>query len=111
MFEGCTSLIEAPKLPAEKLVFCCYESMFKGCISLQQVTMMATGFIIDYCNEPDVNVNNTWIINTAITDWLDDTASSGTFYKNKQSKWKNEDVIPPNWEVKEIEADQIINLP
>lgn len=34
MFEGCTSLAEAPKLPATKLANGCYSKMFKGCASL-----------------------------------------------------------------------------
>lgn len=34
MFKGCTSLTEAPKLPATKLAHSCYKNMFKGCASL-----------------------------------------------------------------------------
>lgn len=35
MFEGCTSLEQAPVLPATVLRIRCYDSMFKGCTALQ----------------------------------------------------------------------------
>ena len=35
MFKGCTSLVEAPALPAKELAWGCYYSMFKGCTSLK----------------------------------------------------------------------------
>ena len=35
MFQGCTSLITAPELPATTLKKCCYYQMFKGCTSLK----------------------------------------------------------------------------
>ena len=34
MFEGCTSLVNAPKLPATTMDVYCYVNMFKGCTSL-----------------------------------------------------------------------------
>ena len=36
MFQGCTSLTQAPALPATTLSNNCYNSMFKGCTSLTQ---------------------------------------------------------------------------
>ena len=36
MFEGCTSLTQAPTLPATTLAHYCYYSMFAGCTSLTQ---------------------------------------------------------------------------
>ncbi|MBP5703406.1 MAG: leucine-rich repeat protein, partial [Paludibacteraceae bacterium] len=36
MFEGCTSLTQAPALPATTLANCCYQYMFEGCTSLTQ---------------------------------------------------------------------------
>ena len=36
MFEGCTSLVNAPALPATELDINCYQSMFKGCTSLKK---------------------------------------------------------------------------
>ena len=34
MFGGCSSLTKAPKLPATKLAYCCYNWMFSDCTSL-----------------------------------------------------------------------------
>ena len=36
MFYGCTSLTQAPELPATTLAYACYNSMFQGCTSLTQ---------------------------------------------------------------------------
>ena len=36
MFEGCTSLTKAPELPATKLFYDCYDGMFENCTSLTQ---------------------------------------------------------------------------
>ena len=43
MFYGCTNLKTAPALPAEKLVYYCYQNMFMGCTNLTSVTMLASG--------------------------------------------------------------------
>lgn len=40
MFEGCTSLIEAPNLPATKLANNCYEDMFSRCMSLKSIPQL-----------------------------------------------------------------------
>ena len=36
MFDGCTSLVQAPELPATTLASYCYSNMFRGCTSLVQ---------------------------------------------------------------------------
>ena len=41
MFDSCTSLTEAPELPAEQLTGRCYYYMFAGCKNLSKVTMKA----------------------------------------------------------------------
>lgn len=40
MFEECTSLTQAPDLPATELKERCYQSMFKGCIALTQAPVL-----------------------------------------------------------------------
>ena len=35
MFDGCTSLTTAPKLPVTTLAYSCYSAMFRGCTSLK----------------------------------------------------------------------------
>lgn len=51
MFEGCTSLTKAPVLPAKKLQQRCYESMFKGCTSLTQAPVLPATELQNYCYE------------------------------------------------------------
>lgn len=41
MFKGCTSLTKAPDLPATKLELGCYESMFKDCTALTDAPMLS----------------------------------------------------------------------
>ena len=51
MFEGCTSLTKAPDLPATELKQRCYESMFKGCTSLTQAPVLPATELQNYCYE------------------------------------------------------------
>ena len=49
MFNRCTSLTQAPALPATTLSFFCYQSMFQGCTSLTQVSALPATNLQDYC--------------------------------------------------------------
>ena len=49
MFYGCTSLTQAPALPATKLVSYCYSSMFYGCTSLTQAPALPATTLAKYC--------------------------------------------------------------
>ena len=52
MFKGCTNLTVAPELPATTLTFGCYNIMFEGCTKLSSVTMLASSKEItskNYC--------------------------------------------------------------
>ena len=42
MFYGCTSLTSAPELPAKNLARSCYSYMFNGCTSLKRIKMNAS---------------------------------------------------------------------
>ena len=42
IFDGCTSLIQAPALPATTLADSCYSGMFSGCTSLTQAPAIKT---------------------------------------------------------------------
>lgn len=86
MFSNCTSLESAPELPAEQLASGCYLEMFSGCTSLSEITMLAT----------DINVSR------YLKDWLKDTASSGTLYKNTNAKWDENGIVPSGWKVKPV---------
>ena len=48
MFRDCTGLTQAPALPATTLNICCYQSMFEGCTGLTQAPALpATMLAID----------------------------------------------------------------
>ncbi len=49
MFSGCTSLTQAPALPATTLADHCYSSMFQGCTSLTQAPVLPATTLADYC--------------------------------------------------------------
>ena len=42
MFANCTSLVEAPELPATNLTEGCYADMFNGCTSLKRIKINAS---------------------------------------------------------------------
>ena len=49
MFYGCTSLTRAPALPATTLKNCCYQAMFRGCTSLTQAPALPATTLAEYC--------------------------------------------------------------
>ena len=49
MFYGCTNLINAPKLPATTLTNYCYEQMFDGCTSLTQAPELPATTLANSC--------------------------------------------------------------
>jgi len=88
MFNGCTSLSQAPALPATTLTRSCYYRMFKNCTSLNEVTCYATSGI----NE-----------NYSTIEWLDGVSSTGTFYKAAGVIWPSGvNGIPSGWTVVEV---------
>ena len=49
MFNGCTSLTQAPALPATTLTNGCYNSMFFGCTSLTKAPALPATTLADWC--------------------------------------------------------------
>ena len=49
MFQSCTALTQAPGLPATTLANSCYDSMFEGCTSLTQAPELPVTMLTDYC--------------------------------------------------------------
>jgi hypothetical protein len=83
MFRGCTSLTKAPDLLAEVAVSNCYSGMFRGCSSLNSIKCLLSKY----------NRDNTYY-------WLDDVASTGTFYAKSEGIWPtNQHGIPSGWDV------------
>ena len=87
MFYNCTLLTTAPELPAKVLVGSCYGYMFTYCYSLNYVKCLATeGTVL-----------------SALDNWLDGVASTGTFEKLSGISYEaGVNGIPEGWTVKEI---------
>ena len=49
MFQGCTSLTQAPLLPATTLANICYNNMFQGCTSLTQAPALPATTLANGC--------------------------------------------------------------
>ena len=49
MFDGCSSLTQAPALPATTLADSCYNSMFDGCTSLTSTPALPATTLADSC--------------------------------------------------------------
>ena len=49
MFRGCTSLVQAPELPATTLAGYCYGYMFYGCTSLVQAPLLPATTLASSC--------------------------------------------------------------
>ena len=82
MFNGCTSLISAPILPATTLQTYCYTEMFNGCTKLNNVTCLATDISADACTD----------------DWLKGVAANGTFTTPSTTGWtEGVSGIPSGW--------------
>lgn len=49
LFQGCTSLIQAPNLPSKTLADYCYSNLFDGCTSLITAPKLPAITLADYC--------------------------------------------------------------
>lgn len=109
MFDGCTSLEEAPKLPATELADWCYSGMFNKCTSLKTVSELTATKLSNNCyvsmfsgcimlstiTMMTIDIPN----NACISRWLDDTSPTGTFFKNINAHWNNDNIVPEGWDV------------
>ena len=88
MFFNCTSLTQAPELPATTLERNCYASMFYGCTDLNYVKAM---FITNQS------------LGTYLQQWLKNVSPTGTFVKSKDATWNNSAAgIPTGWTVETV---------
>lgn len=114
LFKHCTSLTQAPSLPATTLTPRCYYSMFQGCTSLTQApelpatTLERNCYAFMFTNCSKLNyVKAMFITNQNIgpylQQWLDYVSSTGTFVKSKDATWSNTDAkIPSGWTVETV---------
>ena len=88
MFNYCPSLVNAPKLPATTLVDFCYNGMFNECTSLNYIKMLAT----------DINARR------CLSNWVTNVSPTGTFVKSKDATWNvtGVDGIPEGWTVETV---------
>ena len=113
MFQGCTSLTQAPELPATTLAIYCYSSMFQGCTSLTKAPELPIGILVEGCYSGMfsgcTNLNYIKCLATNIPaeectyKWVEQVAANGTFVKaSSMSSWtRDADGIPENWTVQD----------
>ena len=124
MFSGCTSLENAPALPATTLAEDCYHRMFEGCTSLQKAPVLPAptlsgqvyGGMFDGCTSLNyvkclaVDIVDTSHGEDATTDcWLANVAATGTFVKAEAADWsvktktgKALNGIPAGWTIESV---------
>ena len=87
MFDGCTSLTQAPNLLATTLVEYCYSTMFNGCENLSTVNLYYAG------SAPTISQG-------CFVDWLENAGGTGcTIYAPSDALWSSSDrtmYIPSN---------------
>ena len=93
MFYNCSSLTEAPELPATTLTNYCYNNMFSGCNSLNQIKCLA------------INGINT---NSSTFNWVQGVqTNNGTFIKHPNASWPSGyNGIPQNWTVQDAKIEE-----
>jgi hypothetical protein len=118
MFSGCTSLTQAPELPATTLADYCYYEMFKGCTRLTQAPELPATTLANCCynfmfsgctNLSEIRVAfDEWNDNTK--NWVENVSPTGTFYCPKALPLEyGLDRIPEGWTVKYIEEGTGVN--
>jgi hypothetical protein len=114
MFQDCTSLTEAPELPATTLAHGVYQNMFQGCTSLQKAPVLPAAKVADgayyrmfygctslnYVKCLATDIGEEW----AVEEWLGNVSSTGTFVKTYgMTSWQTGDSgIPAGWTVNEL---------
>ena len=108
LFEGCTSLVKAPALPATTISAYCYNSMFSGCQSLTKAPELPATTLRDYCygemfkmcrSLKEVRISATKDASFALVHWLEGVSATGDFYcdPNATIFQTGDSGIPRNW--------------
>ena len=115
LFYYCTSLTQAPELPATTLSDYCYFQMFSGCKSLTRAPELPATTLVDNCyQDMFYNCTNLSEINVSFVNWSDakyctalwtqNVAPTGTFICPKDLPLEYGDSrIPEGWTVKYID--------
>ena len=89
LFYKCTSLVQAPKLPATTLETSCYASMFEGCESLVQAPELPATTLAGFCYRymfwgcsklKEVRIAATTTATSTLDEWLKGVSATGDFY-------------------------------
>jgi hypothetical protein len=93
MFSNCTSLTQAPELPATELTDWCYGDMFGECTKLNYIKCLATDISASYCT----------------SSWVRGVSSTGTFVKHPDmTGWsRGSSGIPTGWTIKNVEIPYV----
>ena len=119
LFSGCTSLTKAPELPATTIMYGCYNGMFYNCSLLTTAPELPAkvlvdgcyGYMFTYCNllnyvkclATEGTINGDGTVPSALDNWLQGVASTGTFEKLSGVSYEaGGNGIPEGWPVKEI---------
>ena len=113
LFNGCTSLINAPALPATVLATFCYNSMFYGCTSLASAPALPATVLATSCYnrmfrdcEKLTSVQCSFTAwGTQTTDWMLGVGSTGTRTFKKPAALPTEygtSKIPVGWTVVDL---------
>ena len=112
MFYGCTSLVNAPELPATTLASRCYSNMFYGCTSLVNAPELPATTLASYCysymfyNCSHLNyikmLAKIYLGRDSFLNWVYGVSTTGTFVKHPEATWDVRGVngIPEGWTVK-----------
>ena len=94
MFKGCTRLTQAPELPATTLANCCYNFIFSGCTNLSEIRVA----FVEWKNSYDTHF------------WVKNVAQTGTFYCPRALPLEyGVNRIPEGWTVKYIDEGTGVN--
>ena len=111
MFYNCTSLTTTPELPATTLANSCYYAMFYNCTALTTAPELPATTLVDNCyvwmfgtctklNYVKAMFTTDPTTGTYLTNWLSNVVETGTFVKNANATWTNEQAgIPTGWTV------------
>ena len=119
LFSGCQNLTQAPDLPATTMEDGCYNGMFYNCALLTTAPELPAkvlvggcyGYMFTYCNSLNYvkclavegTFNGDGTVPSALDNWLQGVASTGTIEKISGVSYEaGGNGIPEGWTVKEI---------
>lgn len=113
LFQSCTSLRQAPELPATSLQQACYAGMFSGCTNLNSVIILPAPTLASFCYQNTFNgctsLNNITMLatdvsaNDCLKNWVAGVSPSGRFTKKSGVTLPSgSDGIPNGWTVIQV---------